>query len=62
MKPCLRRFGNNEGADQPAHPCTMISAFVINTAYQAVLPLIVFKLLCPSLPNFPSSFAGLFLT
>ena len=42
--------------------CSMISAFVINTAYQAVLTLIVFKLLCLSLPNFPSSFAVLFLT
>ena len=28
-KPCLRRFANNTGADQPAHPRSLISAFVI---------------------------------
>ena len=28
-KTCLRRFANNTGADQPAHPGNLISAFVI---------------------------------
>ena len=28
-KTCLRRFANNKGADQPAHPRRLISAFVI---------------------------------
>ena len=28
-KTCLRRFANNKGADQPAHPRSLISAFVI---------------------------------
>ena len=28
-KPCLRGFGNNNSADQPAHPRSLISAFVI---------------------------------
>ena len=28
-KTCLRGFGNNTGADQPAHPHSLISAFVI---------------------------------
>ena len=28
-KTCLRRFGNNTGADQPAHPCSPIRASVI---------------------------------
>ena len=28
-KTCLRRFANNTGADQPAHPRSQISAFVI---------------------------------
>ena len=28
-KSCLRRFANNTGADQPAHPRSLISAFVI---------------------------------
>ena len=27
-KPCLRGFANNTGADQPAHPRSLISAFV----------------------------------
>ena len=30
QKACLRRFENNEGADQPAHPPSQISAFVIH--------------------------------
>ena len=29
-KTCLRRFVNNTGAEQPAHPHSLISAFVIN--------------------------------
>ena len=29
-KTCLRRFANNKGADQPAHPRSLISAFVIH--------------------------------
>ena len=28
-KTCLGRFANNTGSDQPAHPCRLISAFVI---------------------------------
>ena len=28
-KTCLRGFSNNTGADQPAHPRSLISAFVI---------------------------------
>ena len=28
-KTCLREFANNTGADQPAHTCSLISAFVI---------------------------------
>ena len=28
-KTCLLWFANNKGADQPAHPCSLISAFVI---------------------------------
>ena len=28
-KTCLRMFANNTGADQPAHPRSLISAFVI---------------------------------
>ena len=28
-KPCLRELANSKGADQPAHPRSLISAFVI---------------------------------
>ena len=28
-KTCLRGFANNTGADQPAHPRSLISAYVI---------------------------------
>ena len=28
-KTCLQRFANNKGADQPAHPRSLISVFVI---------------------------------
>ena len=35
-KTCLRKFACNKGADQPAHPRRLISAFVIRlyTTYQ----------------------------
>ena len=29
-KTCLRGFANNTGADQPGHPASLISAFVIH--------------------------------
>ena len=29
-KTCLRGFANNKGANQPAHPRSLISAFVIS--------------------------------
>ena len=29
-KTCLRWFSNNKGTDQPAHPRSLISAFVIH--------------------------------
>ena len=29
-KHCLRMFANNTAADQPAHPCSLISAFIIH--------------------------------
>ena len=27
---CLMSYANNKGADQPAHPCSLISAFVVH--------------------------------
>ena len=38
-KTCFRGFANNTGADQPAHPRSLISAFVIR-----VLESTIFKL------------------
>ena len=41
-KTCLRTFANNKGADQPAHPRNLISAFV-------------FAFLKVSYPNMPQT-------
>ena len=30
VKMCLIPYANNKGADQPAHPCSMISTFVVH--------------------------------
>ena len=35
-KTCLRGFANNTGADQPAHPRSLISAFVIRVLESTV--------------------------
>ena len=29
-KMCFMSYANNEGADQPAHPCSLISTFVVH--------------------------------
>ena len=38
-KTCLRRFENNKGADQPGHPRSLISAFVIRFLESAIFNL-----------------------
>ena len=38
-KTCLREFSNNTGADQPAHPHSLISAFVIRFSQSMVCKL-----------------------
>ena len=38
-KTCLRWFANNKGADQPAHPRSLISAFVIRYLESTVVKL-----------------------
>ena len=35
-KTCLRGFANNTGTDQPAHPRSLISAFVIRVLESAI--------------------------
>ena len=46
-KTCLRGFANNTGADQPAHPRSLISAFVIR-----FLESFIFKLITGEILNF----------
>ena len=42
-KTCLRRFANNTGADQPAHPRSLISAFVIRLLESSISKLATSK-------------------
>ena len=42
-KTCLRSFVNNKGADQPAHPRSLISAFIIHFLEASYLSLIQAK-------------------
>ena len=35
-KTCLRGLANNTGADQPAHPRSLVSAFVIRVLYSTI--------------------------
>ena len=46
-KTCLQRFANNQGADQPAHSRSLISAFVI-----CLLKSIVSRLSTSEISNF----------
>ena len=43
-KTCLRWFANNKGADQPAHPRSLISAFVIHLLESIISTLATNKL------------------
>ena len=60
-KTCLREFANNTGADQPAHPRRLISAFVIR-----ILESIIYGLATGQISSFKLVFvaeqAGLNLT
>ena len=38
-KTCLRRFANNTGADQPGHPRSLISTFVIRLLERSIFKL-----------------------
>ena len=37
-KMCLIAYANNKGADQPAHPCNLISAFVVRCLDSIISP------------------------
>ena len=43
-KSCLRGFANNTGADQPAHPRSLISAFVIRVLESTISKLTASKI------------------
>ena len=43
-KTCLRGFANNTGTDQPAHLCSLISAFVIRILIASYVNLLQVKL------------------
>ena len=43
-KTCLQGFANNTAADQPAHPCSLISAFVIRFLKSAIARLAMGKI------------------
>ena len=43
-KTCLQGFANNTGADQPAHPCSLISAFAIGFLERTIFNLATGKI------------------
>ena len=45
-KTCLRGFANNTGADQSAHPCSLISAFVIHFVESIISELATSEISC----------------
>ena len=38
-KTCLMTYANNKGADQPAHPCSLITAFVVH-CLDSIIPVL----------------------
>ena len=42
-KMCLMRYVNNKGAEQPAHPCSLISTFVVRCLDSMICILAVSK-------------------
>ena len=43
-KMCLMPYANNKGADQPAHPRSLISTFVVHCLESMICILALFKL------------------
>ena len=54
-------YGNNKGADQPVHPCSLISAFVVCCLDSIISILAISKILRPWLVSIAEQ-AGLSLT
>ena len=40
---CLMPYANNKGADQPAHPCSLISTFVVR-CLDSIMPVVFTRL------------------
>ena len=38
-KACLMPYANNKGTDQPAHPCSLINAFVVR-CLEGIIPIV----------------------
>ena len=38
-KTCFMSFANNKGTDQPAHPCSLISGFVVR-CLDSIIPIL----------------------
>ena len=58
-KTCLQRFAKNTGADQPAHPRSLISAFVIRFLERTISKLATSEISIFSLGGwFESGFVG----
>ena len=43
-KTCFMLYANNNGTDQPAHPCSLIIAFVVPCLYDIVPILAIYKI------------------
>ena len=43
-KTCLMSYANNKGADQPAHPCSLIRTFVVRCLDSMICILAISKL------------------
>ena len=50
-KTCLMSYANNKGADQPAHPHSLISAFVVRCLDSVMSPVSVTKISSPMLAS-----------
>ena len=59
-KMCLMSYANNKGADQPVHPCSLISAFVVR-CLDSVMSLVSVTKISSLMLAFVAAQAGLCL-
>ena len=58
---CIMPYANNKGADQPAHPRSLISAFVVCSLDSLIPPVSISKISSPNIASVAEQ-AGLSLT